>query len=107
MLSGVAGGRLFGGRRETRITGGQARISLAMLLDLEAQVRDHLPGVLIGLPGLGEITGDEDRVRRIKRQRLEGTQMRLPPGRDPDLLAWVEEPHQTENAQAVVRLEVV
>src|SRR5579885_1300185 len=77
-----------------------------MFLQLETKIFNHLPGILVILSGGGQIAGDKDRVRGIQGQRLQRTQIHFAPCGDANLLVRIEETHQTEDTQAIIRLEV-
>src|SRR6266849_9842599 len=76
-------------------------------LDLEAEILEHRPVRLGGLTGCRQVVADEDRVRRVHRERLQRAQVDLAAAGDADLLRWAGQAHERQDLQAASRVELV
>src|SRR5215217_2756488 len=76
------------------------------LFDLEPEVLDHAVVRLRRLARRREIVADEDRVRRKERQRLQRTEVQLPPTCDADLLRRTDKAKQSEDFEAAAGVEI-
>src|SRR5690348_3909746 len=75
------------------------------LRDVKSGIRDHPKVGFIPLTGCGQVAVAEERVRGIQRERLQLSQVDLPPAGHANIPGGVHEPHHGQGAEAIVRRE--
>ena len=73
------------------------------LIELEAEISNHLMRVGSFLSGRGEIAVDEDRVCRIEAELLQRAQVHFSTAGDADFFARIHEAKKTKRFQAALR----
>src|SRR5262245_7088840 len=82
-------------------------LSQCAFLDFEAEIREHRPVRLGRLSRRRQVVADEDRVRGVERERLQGPQVHLAAPCDADLLPRANHAEEREDLQATAWVELV
>ena len=77
------------------------------LIELEAEIADHLVRVGGFLAGCRQVAVDEDRIRRVEAHRLQRAQVYFSAAGDANLFVRIDEAKQAKSFQALLRRKLV